>query len=173
MITGLFLLIIGLTIVERLVELRLGKRKLAWSLENGGVESGQGHWPWMVTLHTLFLGAMLAEALFMTTIAHTLMTVAAVSVAAGSQGLRWWCIRTLGQRWNPRVVVVPNLPRIQNGPYRFLNHPNYVAVAAEGIALPMIHGCWRTAVGFTVLNAILMVVRVRCENEALAKLESS
>ena len=134
MITGLFLLIIGLTIVERLVELRLGKRNLAWSLENGGVESGQGHWPWMVTLHTLFLGAMLAEALFMTTIAHTLMTVAAVSVAAAAQGLRWWCIRTLGQRWNPRVVVVPNLPRTQNGPYRFLNHPNYVAVAAEGIA---------------------------------------
>ena len=90
MITGLFLLIIGLTIVERLVELRLGKRNLAWSLENGGVESGQGHWPWMVTLHTLFLGAMLAEALFMTTIAHTMMTVAAVSVAAGALGLRWW-----------------------------------------------------------------------------------
>ena len=71
------------------------------------------------------------------------MTVASVIVAVAAQGLRWWCIRTLGPRWNPRVVVVPDLPRIEAGPYRFFNHPNYI-VAAEGIALPMIHGCWRT-----------------------------
>ena len=64
MITTVFLSIIGLTIIERIVELRVGQRNLAWSLERGGVESGQGHWPWMVTLHTVFLGAMVAEALF-------------------------------------------------------------------------------------------------------------
>ena len=173
MTTTVFLSIIGLTIIERIVELRVGQRNLAWSLERGGVESGQGHWPWMVTLHTVFLGAMVAEALFAPTISNVPMTVASVIVAVAAQGLRWWCIRTLGPRWNPRVVVVPDLPRIEAGPYRFFNHPNYIAVAAEGIALPMIHGCWRTAAGFTVLNALLMVVRIRCENAALAQLESS
>ena len=173
MITALFLAIIALTIVERIVELRVGRRNLAWSLERGGVESGQGHWPWMVTLHTAFLVAMVGEALFMPTVASTPMTITAVAIAAGAQGLRWWCIRTLGPRWNPRVVVVPNLPRVRHGPYRFIAHPNYIAVAVEGIALPMIHGCWRTALGFTLLNAVLMTVRLRCENAALAALEPS
>lgn len=173
MITTVFLVIIGLTIIERLIELRLGKRNLAWSLERGGVESGQGHWPWMVTLHTLFLGAMVAEALLMDTVESIPMTMSAVVISVAAQGLRWWCIRTLGSRWNPRVIVVPNLPRVQGGPYRLLNHPNYVAVAVEGVALPMIHGCWRTAAGFTLLNAVLMVVRIRCENDALTALDPS
>ena len=101
MITTVFLSIIGLTIIERIVELRVGQRNLAWSLERGGVESGQGHWPWMVTLHTVFLGAMEAEALFTPTLASFPMTVASVIVAVAAQGLRWWCIRTLGPRWNP------------------------------------------------------------------------
>lgn len=173
MITAFFLAIIGLTVVERLIELRLGKRNLAWSLERGGIESGQGHWPWMVTLHTTFLVSMVVEALLMPTVDHVSMTVAAAAVAVAAQGLRWWCIRTLGPRWNPRVVIVPGLHRVKDGPYRFFDHPNYIAVAAEGLALPLIHGCWRTAAGFTTLNALLMVVRIRCENRALATMEPS
>jgi len=93
-----------------------------------------------------------------------------LAVAAGCQVLRWWCIRTLGMRWNTRVIIVPGLPRVTGGPYRFLNHPNYVAVAAEGLALPLVHGAWLTALAFTVLNAGLMRVRIQCENDALKTL---
>jgi methyltransferase len=84
--------------------------------------------------------------------------------------LRWWCIATLGWQWNTRVVVVPGAPRVTGGPYRYLPHPNYVAVALEGVALPLVHTAWITALAFTVLNAALMAARIKVENAALASL---
>jgi methyltransferase len=89
-------------------------------------------------------------------------------LALGSQALRWWCIRTLGPQWNTRVIVVPDAGRVTGGPYRFLDHPNYVAVVVEGAALPLVHTAWLTALCFTVLNAVLLTVRIRTENSALA-----
>ena len=93
-----------------------------------------------------------------------------VALAVATQGLRWWCINTLGPRWNTRVIIVPDLPRITGGPYRFLRHPNYVVVVAEGLILPLIHSAWITALSFTLLNAWLLTVRIRCEEDALAEL---
>jgi methyltransferase len=84
--------------------------------------------------------------------------------------LRWWCIATLGQQWNTRVVVVPGAARVAGGPYRFLSHPNYVAVVAEGAALPLVHTAWITALVFSVLNAALLRTRLKVENAALASL---
>ncbi len=81
--------------------------------------------------------------------------------------LRWWCIRTLGHQWNTRIVVVPGLDRVTGGPYRRIPHPNYVAVVVEGIALPLVHTAWITALVFTVLNAGLMRIRIRAEDAAL------
>jgi methyltransferase len=95
-----------------------------------------------------------------------------LALVLAAQGLRWWCIAALGRQWNTQVIVVPGLPRVTRGPYRFpwLRHPNYVAVAVEGVALPLVHTAWLTALAFTVLNAALMVVRIRSENAALALL---
>ena len=87
-----------------------------------------------------------------------------------AQALRWWCITTLGRRWNTRVIVVPGLPPVTRGPYRLFSHPNYVAVVVEGVALPLVHGAWITAAVFTVLNAALLSVRIRVENAALRTL---
>jgi methyltransferase len=87
-----------------------------------------------------------------------------------SQALRWWCIATLGRRWNTRVIVVPGLAPVTSGPYRFLAHPNYVAVVVEGIALPLVHEAWLTALVFTGANAALLTVRIRAENAALRTL---
>ena len=170
--TMLFLIIVGLTGIERLIELRIGAKNQRWSMDRGGQEYGHGHWPWMVLLHTGFLLSMVAEALLMPTQPRAVLTVLMLAVALASQGLRWWCIRTLGHRWNPRVIVVPGTAPVRSGPYRWIKHPNYVAVAMEGIALPMIHACWRTALGFTIANAFLMVVRIRCENTALELLQT-
>jgi len=86
--------------------------------------------------------------------------------------LRWWCIVTLGRQWNTRVVVVPGAGRITGGPYRFLSHPNYVAVVVEGIALPLVHTAWLTALVFTVLNAALLRTRISVENGALRSLDT-
>ena len=89
-------------------------------------------------------------------------------LAAASQALRWWCITTLGPRWNTRVIVVRGLPLVDGGPYRFFRHPNYVAVVVEGFALPLVGGAWITALLFTVLNAALLRVRISTEERALA-----
>jgi methyltransferase len=91
-------------------------------------------------------------------------------IVVAAQGLRWWCIATLGRQWNTRVVVIPGAPRITSGPYRFVSHPNYVAVVAEGIALPLVHTAWITALVFSVLNAALLRTRIKVENAALASL---
>ena len=87
-----------------------------------------------------------------------------LALVVAAQALRWWCIATLGTRWNTRIVVVDGLPLVQDGPYRWLRHPNYVAVVVEGAALPLVHTAWITAVVFTVLNAVLLRVRIRAEN---------
>lgn len=96
-----------------------------------------------------------------------------LAVLAGAQALRWWCIVTLGSRWNTRVIVVPGLPLVARGPYRVLRHPNYVAVVAEGVALPLVHTAWVTAVVFTLVNAAVLTVRIRCENRAPAGVATS
>ena len=95
-----------------------------------------------------------------------------LALALGAQVLRWWCITTLGRRWNTRVIIVPGLKRVTSGPYRFMGHPNYVAVIAEGIALPLLHGAWLTAVIFSVLNAWILRVRLRCEEVALDEMDN-
>jgi methyltransferase len=92
------------------------------------------------------------------------------ALVLASQALRWWCIKTLGKRWNTLVVIVPGLPRVTGGPYRWLSHPNYVAVVIEGIALPMVGFAWVTALVFTALNLPLLAVRLRVENAALGAL---
>ena len=92
------------------------------------------------------------------------------AVVLAAQALRWWCIATLGHQWNTRVVVVPDASRVTGGPYRFLAHPNYVAVVLEGVALPLVHTAWITALAFTLLNAALLTARINVENAALARL---
>jgi len=96
-----------------------------------------------------------------------------VAVVLATQALRWWCISTLGRRWNTRIVVIPGLPLVDPWPYRWLRHPNYVAVVVEGIALPMVHTAWITGVTFTVLNAVLLRVRIRAEEDALSSASAS
>lgn len=155
---------------ERLAELVVARRNTRWSLARGGVESGREHYPAMVALHTALLAGCLAEVHLSDRPFPPVLGWVMVAAVVAAQALRWWCIRTLGPRWNTRVIVVPGLPRATGGPYRWLSHPNYVAVAAEGIALPLVHGAWVTALVFTALNAALMVVRIRCEDGALARL---
>jgi methyltransferase len=159
--------------VERLAELVVSKRNLQWSRARGGQEYGRGHYPAMVVLHTgLLVGCLVEVAL-----AHRPFIPALgwpmLALVLAAQALRWWCIATLGRRWNTRIVVIDGLAKVTTGPYRRLAHPNYVAVVVEGIALPLVHTAWLTAAGFTVLNAALLRVRIRAENAALTRTASA
>jgi methyltransferase len=164
----LFTILVFAVGLERLAELVVAKRNLAWSLARGGRESGFGHYPFMVALHTGLLAGCVLEVWLGGRPFIPVLGWPMLVLALGSQALRWWCIRALGPQWNTRVIVVPNAGRVTGGPYRFLNHPNYVAVVVEGAALPLVHTAWLTALCFTVLNAVLLTVRIRTENSALA-----
>ncbi|MEW1860254.1 isoprenylcysteine carboxylmethyltransferase family protein [Streptomyces sp. NPDC088194] len=163
-----YTVLVLLVAVERLAELATARRNAAWSHARGGVEHGRGHYPVMVLLHTGLLAGCLVETgwggrPFVPALGWPMLVL-----ALAAQALRWWCIRTLGPRWNTRVIVVPGLPLVDGGPYRWMSHPNYLAVVAEGAALPLVHGAWITAICFTLLDAPLLAVRLRCENAALA-----
>jgi methyltransferase len=165
-----YVLLITAVAIERLFEVRVAERHRVVSKLHGGVEFGSGHYPAMVLLHTGLLAGCLAEPIMLhrSFIPDLGWPMFAIVVAA--QALRWWCITTLGYQWNTRVIVIPGAARVTGGPYRLVPHPNYVAVIAEGVALPLVHTAWITALVFSALNAWLLSTRVKVENAALAGL---
>lgn len=165
-----YVLLIAAVAIERLAELVVSQRNLAWSRARGGVEFGSGHYPAMVVLHTGLLVGCLVEVYALDRPFVPWLGWPMFAIVVAAQVLRWWCIATLGRQWNTRVVIIPGASRVTGGPYRFSTHPNYVAVIAEGVALPLVHTAWLTALVFTVLNAALLNTRINTENAALARL---
>ncbi len=167
-----YLVLILATGAERIVELVISKRNARAAFARGGVEYGFAHFPWMVALHTGLLLACLVEALFRPFI--PLLGWSMLGVVVLCQAGRYWVIASLGEQWNTRVIVVPGAGRVNaRGLYRWFTHPNYVIVAVEGIALPLVHTAWITAIAFTVLNAILLLrFRIPIENGALRQLHA-
>lgn len=157
--------LIALVAAERLVELAVARRNRAWARRHGGIEYGARHYPLIAAAHVGLLGGALLEARrtrFIPSIGWPML-----ALTASAQALRWWCIASLGKRWNTRVIVIPGMPLVSRGPYRRLRHPNYAAVVAEGVALPLVHTAWRTSLLFTASNLCLLRTRIKIENEAL------
>ena len=170
-----YLALILATGIERIVELVISKRNARWAFERGGIEYGQGHFPAMVALHTGLLVACVAEVYFLDRPFIPWLGWPMLAIVVLCQAGRYWIISSLGHQWNTRVIVVPGLGRIERGPYRFswMRHPNYIVVAVEGIALPLVHTAWITAIVFAVLNAVLLLAfRIPTENRALAALDA-
>jgi methyltransferase len=162
--------LVAVVVVARGVELAVSERNRRWSLAQGGVESGAGHYPVMVLLHTGLLAGAVIEVLALDRPFLPWLGWPMLALLVASHALRWWCIATLGRQWCTRIVVVPGLSAVTSGPYRFLRHPNYLAVVLEGIALPLVHTAWVTAAVFTVANAALLRVRIAAEERALRSL---
>jgi methyltransferase len=165
--TGFILLTCG----ERIGELVISTRHARWAFARGGVETGRGHYPAMVALHTGLLLGSLAEAWLLHRPFYAPIGWPALAVALLCQLGRIWIIRSLGNQWNTRIIVVPGMPLSRRGPYRWawLPHPNYLLVAVEGLAIPLIHSAWITAIAFAVLNAVLLIgFRIPAEDRALA-----
>jgi methyltransferase len=165
----LYLAFIVLLGVERLVELTISRRNRSWALSQGGLVYGREHLPWMKLLHTGFLLGCALEVWALSRPFLPLLGWPCLALALCCQGLRYWAIGSLGRRWNIEVIVLPGVPAEVSGPFRFLRHPNYLAVVLEGVVVPLIHSAWLTALTFTVLNALLLRVRIRCEERALAQ----
>ncbi|NNC12648.1 isoprenylcysteine carboxyl methyltransferase family protein [Planctomonas sp. JC2975] len=157
--------------VDRIVEVVLSARHARWSFAQGGREYGRAQFVPMVVLHVGLLIGCVAEAWFAQRPFLPWLGWPMFALVVLALVLRWWCIGVLGRQWNTRVIVVPGLTAVRRGPYRWLRHPNYLAVVIEGFALPLVHTAWITAVAFTVLNAVfLYAFRIPTENRALAEL---
>jgi methyltransferase len=168
-----FTLLVAAVGVERIVELVISKRHIAYSKSRGGVEFGLSHYPAMVAVHVGLLVGAVAEVWLLDRLFYPWLGWPMLVLVIAAQGLRWWCIGTLGWQWSTRVVVVPDAPRVTGGPYRWSSHPNYVAVVVEGVALPLVHTAWITATVFSVANAFVLRTRLSVEREALALLAPS
>jgi methyltransferase len=165
---GWYTLLVAAVAVERVAELIVSARHLTWARARGGVETGSGHYPLMAAVHTLLLVSCVVEVHGADRPFLPWLGWPMLAAVAATQALRWWCVRTLGPQWNTRIVVVPGLPLVRRGPYRLLSHPNYVAVVAEVAGLPLVHTAWVTAVVFSLLNVVVLSVRIPAEQRALA-----
>jgi len=164
---ALYLGLLALFAAERVFELFLSRRNAARALAQGGIEVGQRHFRVMSALHTLFFLSCGLEVLLLHRGFPPVLGWIALGGCAFAQALRYWAIATLGPRWNVRVIVVPDAAPVTSGPYRFIRHPNYVAVVLELGLLPLVHGAYLTALVFTFANAALLAVRIRAEERAL------
>lgn len=147
--------------VQRLGELILARRNTRRLLARGAVETGAGHYPFIVALHAAWLAGLWLLAWDRT------VNLWLLAVFIGLQALRVWVIASLGERWTTRIITLPGQPLIRRGPYRFLSHPNYVLVAAEMFILPAAFGLMGFALVFSALNAAMMAVRISSEARAL------
>ena len=154
--------ILGLVTLQRAGELVLSHSNTRRLRARGAVEVAGGHYPLMVAVHTAWLIALWG-------FGHDQpIQIIALLFYLALQGLRFWVMRTLGPRWTTRIIVLPEAPLVSAGPYRLLSHPNYAVVIGEIAVLPLVLGLPGIAVIFTILNAGVLMIRIRAENRALA-----
>ena len=165
---GLFIAVMSFLIIQRLIELSISSRNVRALIKDGGVEYGREHYKYIVAMHSLFIISIITEYFLrdyygkMNDISY-LFLVFFIFL----QGMRVWVITSLGKFWNTRIVRIPGSKLVQKGPYKFLKHPNYAVVSLEIFCLPMIFGLYYTAVIFTILNGLILYVRIKEENNAL------
>lgn len=155
--------ILALVTLQRVGELWLSNRNTRRLLAKGAREVGASHYPLIVAVHVLWLAVLWWLAPGRHIFAFWLVLYGLLEIA------RICVLATLGHRWTTRIIILPGAPLIRHGPYRFVNHPNYVVVIAEIAVLPLVFGLWQIALIFTVLNAAVLAIRIREENRALAR----
>jgi len=159
-----FILFISFLIFLRIEELLLSKRNEKWLLENGAVEYGSKHYPFIVALHVLFFISLIYE--YTAKQPHS-FSILLLFLYIFLLTFKIWIISSLGKFWNTRIYRIPNLPSIKRGPYKYFKHPNYAIVIAEIAVIPMIFHLYITALVFTLLNLIVLSVRIKEENKVL------
>jgi methyltransferase len=155
-------LILALVTLQRLSELVIARRNTRRLLARGAYEVAPGHYPLIVAVHAGWLAALFWLAPGRPVSAWLLALFLLLQLG------RLWVLRTLGERWTTRIIVLPGAPLVTGGPFRFVRHPNYVVVALEIAVLPLAFGLWEVALIFSVLNALALFIRIRAEEKGLA-----
>ena len=159
---------LSLLVIQRVAELALSARNTRALLARGAQEHGRAHYPLLVAVHTVFPLALAAEVVWLGARPWAWWPLW-LALWISAQALRVAAIRSLGERWSTRILVIPDARLVRSGPYRWLHHPNYVAVVVELIAAPLLFGAWRTALAITVFNALALRVRIAAEERALRR----
>lgn len=166
-----FWIVFGFVILQRLLEVMYAKSNERLMKQQGAIEAGASHYKWIVLLHVLFFISLLAEVQYVGAVMWQAWLFFLI-VFIIAQILRIWALSSLGRFWNTKILVLPGAEKVKSGPYRWIPHPNYVVVALEIASLPLIFGAWRTALVFTVANALLLLlVRIPAEEKALQQLK--
>ncbi|WP_318604375.1 isoprenylcysteine carboxyl methyltransferase family protein [Azospirillum sp. NL1] len=165
------IVIMLLVTAQRLSELLIDRHNRAALLAQGAREYGRGHYPWMVLLHVGWLAGLWDAVLKGSPWNPGPGPVEPVwlAVLLAMQALRLWVQVTLGRRWTTRIIVLDGAPLVRTGPYRFTDHPNYLAVAVEIAALPLAFGMVGYAIVFSILNAAMLAARIRAEDRVLGR----
>lgn len=149
--------------VQRLFELVYANRNETRLRARGAVEHAPEHYPLMVIMHGAWLAGLWLLALGTAPLTGWLIAFFVL------QALRIWVLATLGERWTTRIIVLPGAPLVAKGPYRIISHPNYAVVIGEIFVLPMAFGLLWYATLFSILNALVLTIRIRAESSALAE----
>jgi methyltransferase len=157
------IVILALVTLQRLGELWLSSRNMRRLLAKGAREHSPGHYPLIVAVHTAWLIALWLLALERPVDGFWLAMFVLIELA------RIWVLASLGERWTTRIIVLPKTRLVRRGPYRFVDHPNYLVVAAEIAVLPLVFGLWKVALVFSLLNAVILKIRISAENAALRR----
>lgn len=165
---ALLVAFVALIALQRVLELRLSRRHERALKAKGAYECGVGHYPIIVGLHVTWLVSMLIEGWLRGAELSSSWPLWG-TLFLGGQALRYWAILGLGERWTTRVMVLPGAPLVKSGPYKYLRHPNYLAVALELLSAPLVFEAWATAFLVTLLNAGVLAGRIRTEERALQK----
>jgi methyltransferase len=155
--------ILSFVTLQRLVELPIAQTNMRRLIAKGGHEVGANHYPYIVVLHACWLVALWWMA------PGRPINFALLGLFVVVEAGRIWVLWTLGRRWTTRIIVVPGEQLVARGPFRFVDHPNYLVVIGEIAVLPLVFGLWQVAAVFSVLNAIILAVRIRAENHALGR----
>jgi len=159
-----FILFISFIILLRVAELILSKRNEKWLLQHNAVEYGKKHYPFIVALHVLFIASLIIEYYTQQPMSCSLFFL---FLYFAFLALKVWVLMSLGKYWNTKIYRIPNAPLVKIGPYKYLKHPNYIIVISEIAIIPLVFHLYQTAILFSVLNLIMLSVRVREENKAL------
>lgn len=169
MVTTVYVVLVLAVAVQRIAEVRISRRHVRALKAQGAVEHAAHQVPVMIVVHALWLLACVAEPLMWHRPVVPALSAAALLLLLVGQALRWSARRALGPRWTVPIITVPGAARVTTGPFRYLNHPNYLGVVLEIAALPLVHGAYVTAGAFTLANALLLTWRIAAEEHALRR----
>jgi len=165
-----FTIFISFFILQRLSELFIARRNEKWLLSQGAIQYGRSHYPFMIALHTAFIGAIIAEYWWRNNPPIDWLFLVLYLLVLS---FKFWALSSLGKYWNTKIYRIPGVYPVKKGPYKFLKHPNYMEVVCEVAIIPLVFHLYYTAIIFSILNAVMLWVRISVENKVWADKSAS